>query len=72
LKTGFVIEKIDGKTTRELLAPVEASFAKRTLPEAQKRIYRERILMNYFSAEILKPKLKLKLSTAKISGRFWK
>jgi len=48
LKTGFVIEKIDGKTTKELLAPVEASFTKRTLPEAQKRIYRERILMNYF------------------------
>ena len=52
LKTGFVIEKIDGKTTKELLAPLEASFAKRILPEAHKRIYRDRILMNYLGGNI--------------------
>jgi len=52
LKAGFVIERVDGKTTKELLAPLEASFAKRTLPEAQRRIYRERILMNFLGGNI--------------------
>lgn len=52
IKKGFVVEKIDGKTTTEILAPLEASFAKRTLTEAQKRIYRERILMSFLGGNI--------------------
>lgn len=52
LKTGFVIEKIDGKTTKEILAPLEASFEKRILPEAQKRIYRDRILLNALGGNV--------------------
>ena len=44
LKTGFVVEKIDGKTVAELLAPLDDSLSKRNLPEAQRRLYRERTL----------------------------
>ncbi|MDQ3710923.1 MAG: S41 family peptidase [Acidobacteriota bacterium] len=52
LKNGFVIEKIDGKTVTELLAPLENSFAKRPLPEAQKRIYREKTLLSFFGGNV--------------------
>jgi len=52
LKTGFVIENIDGKTVAELLAPLEKSFVKRPLPEAQKRIHRERTLLSFFGGNI--------------------
>ncbi len=44
LKTGFVVEKVDGKTVSELLAPLDDSLAKRDLPEQQRRLYRERTL----------------------------
>lgn len=44
LKTGFVVEKIDGKTAAELLASLDDSLSKRDLPEAQRRLYRERTL----------------------------
>ncbi len=44
LKTGFIIQKVDGKTVAELLAPLDVSLSKRGLPEAQKRFYRERVL----------------------------
>jgi len=52
LKSGFVIEKIDGKTVAELLAPLEKSFAKRPLPEAQKRIHREKTLLSFFGGNV--------------------
>lgn len=44
LKTGFLIEKIDGKTVSELLAPLDDSLSKRNLPEAQRKLYREMTL----------------------------
>lgn len=44
LKTGFVIEKVNGKTINELLAPLEKYFAGRAAPAAQKRLYQERTL----------------------------
>ena len=52
LKSSFVIEKIDGKTVAELLAPLEKSFAKRPLPEAQKRIHREKTLLSFFGGNV--------------------
>ncbi len=52
IKSGFVIEKIDGKTVAELLAPLEKSFAKRPLPEAQKRIHREKTLLSFFGGNV--------------------
>ena len=64
IKMGFVIEKIDGKTTKELLAPLEASFAKRTLPDAQKRIYREGTLMSLLGGDIA-AKAKIDVTNAK-------
>ena len=44
LKTGFVVQKVDGKTVAELLAPLDESLTKRDLPEQQRRLYRERTL----------------------------
>ena len=51
LKMGFVVQKIDGKTVSELLVPLEDSMAKRGLPEAQKRLYRERILLSFINGK---------------------
>lgn len=44
LKTGFVVEKVDGKTVAELLAPLNDSLEKREMPEQQRKLYRERTL----------------------------
>lgn len=44
LKTGFVVEKVDGKTVAEWLASLNNSLEKRAVPEAQRRLYRERTL----------------------------
>jgi carboxyl-terminal processing protease len=52
LKTGFVIQKVDGKTVAELLAPLNESMTKRGLPEAQKRLYRERILSSLIDGKV--------------------
>jgi len=52
LKTGFVIEKVDGKTVTELLAPLEVSLSKRGLPEAQKKLYRERVLLSLIDGKV--------------------
>ncbi len=41
LKTGFVIQKIDGRTINELLAPLERSMSERAENESIKKIYRE-------------------------------
>ena len=49
LKTGFVINKLDGKTTTEIFAPLEKFIAAQTMPEAQKRLYRERVLLAYIN-----------------------
>lgn len=46
LKTGFIVEKIDGKTVAELLAPLDESLSKRSVPEAQRKIYRELTLLS--------------------------
>jgi len=51
LKTGFVIEKIGDKTIGELLAPVEKLLAERNLPEAQKRILREQVLLGFVNGD---------------------
>lgn len=51
LKTGFVVQKVDGKTVAELLAPFEDSMSKRGLPEAQKRLYRERVLSSFINGK---------------------
>ena len=51
LKMGFAVEKVDGKTVSELLAPLEDSMLKRGLPEAQKRLYRERILSSLINGK---------------------
>lgn len=45
LKKGFVIEKVDGKTVDEILAPLEERLAKRRDTDAKKWLYRERFLM---------------------------
>ncbi|HXH70680.1 MAG TPA: S41 family peptidase [Pyrinomonadaceae bacterium] len=52
LKTGFIIQKVDGKTVAELLTPLDVSLSKRGLPEAQKRIYRERVLSGLIDGKV--------------------
>lgn len=44
LKTGFVVEKIGGKTISEILAPLNRSLAVRRETEQQKQFTRERVL----------------------------
>ncbi len=51
LKTGFVVERVDGKTVAELLAPLDTSLMKRGLPEAQKRLYREGVLSSIINGK---------------------
>ncbi len=51
LKTGFVIEKLDGKTTAEILAPLEKLLSAQSMHEAQKRLYRERVLLSYINGD---------------------
>ncbi len=64
LKTGFVIEKIDGKTVAELLAPLNDALAKRDSPEAQRRLYRERTLQ-----AIINGKAATKANIAVLDGK---
>lgn len=52
LKTGFVIEKIGGKTVAEILAPLNEKLAKRRDTEPKKLLYRERALMTAISGKI--------------------
>jgi len=42
LKTGFVVRKIDGRSVADLLKPVEASLAERSISDRLKMVYRER------------------------------
>ncbi len=51
LKTGFTVERVDGKTVAELLAPLDDSLSKRGMPEAQKRLYRERVLSSIINGK---------------------
>jgi carboxyl-terminal processing protease len=51
LKIGFAIQKIDGKTVDELLAPLEKVIAERTENEKVKLIYRERTLAFYLGGK---------------------
>ena len=52
LRTGFIIEKIGDKTVAEHLAPLEKSFVGRTLTDAQKNLYRERILLSIINGNV--------------------
>lgn len=51
LKMGFLIQKIDGKTIAELLAPVEAKLAKRKYTDGTKTVYRKRALLSALSGK---------------------
>ena len=51
LKTGFAIEKLDGKTIPEILAPLEKYLSAQSMHEAQKKIYRERVLASYINGD---------------------
>lgn len=47
IKTGFQLTEIDGKSIADILKPLEESFAKRSITEQQKKLYRERTLMSF-------------------------
>jgi len=64
LKTGFVIEKIGGKTVGELLAPVEKFLAEQNLPEVQKRILRAQVLLSFINGDTA-TKVKIEASDGK-------
>ncbi len=51
LKTGFIVEKIDGKSIAELLAPLEKTLSERTQNENVMKIYRERTLAYYLDGK---------------------
>lgn len=51
LKTGFLIEKIDGKTIGEILAPLNEKLSKRRDTEPKKMLYRERTVMTAISGK---------------------
>lgn len=64
LKTGFIIKKIDGKTTTELLEKLESYLAARETNEKMKQIYRERTLVNFIAGKS-KSVAKLEVSNAR-------
>ena len=49
LKTGFVVEKIDGKSVAEILAPLDKSLAARGENERISRVYRDRTLLRFIN-----------------------
>lgn len=51
LKAGFIIEKIDGKTIDELLAPLEKSLAERKESDRIEKLYRERTVMRFLGGK---------------------
>ncbi len=51
LKPGFIIEKIDGKTVKELLAPVEKILAERKENDRIAQLYRERTLATFINGK---------------------
>lgn len=60
LKTGFVIQKIDGKTTAEILAPLEEKLLTRKVTDAAKMLFRRRALLAVLSG---KPATVVKVET---------
>lgn len=52
IKTGFAVEKIDGKRTAEILAPLDKSMAERKLDERMRLVYRERTLQSLIDGKI--------------------
>src|SRR5262245_17926782 len=52
LKTGFVIEKIDGKRVAEILAPLEKNLSERAPNEKVKLIYREKFIMSFIDGKL--------------------
>jgi carboxyl-terminal processing protease len=64
LKTGFIVEKIDGKAVAELLAPLDDSLSKRNVPEAQRRLYRELTLRSIVNGRAA-TKAKIEVSDGK-------
>lgn len=51
LKTGFVVEKIDGKTVKDLLAPIEKRVDERKENERVAKIYREQTLAGFLGGK---------------------
>jgi carboxyl-terminal processing protease len=51
LKPGFIIEKIDGKTVKELLAPVEKILTERKENDRTAQLYRERTLATFINGK---------------------
>ena len=51
LKTGFIIEKIDGKTIEEILKPLNEKLSTRRDTEPKKMLYRERTVMTAISGK---------------------
>ncbi len=51
LKTGFVVEKVDGKTVAEILAPLEKNLAARGENERVVKLYAERTLANMLNGK---------------------
>ena len=66
LKTGLIIEKIDGKTVAELLAPIEKVLTERNENERIIQLYRERILEGFLGG---KPESLVKIETTDGSGK---
>lgn len=58
VRTGFIIEKINGKTVAELLAPLEKNLSERNVSERKKTIYRRGTLEYFLTG---KPDADLKL-----------
>ncbi len=61
LKIGYIIEKIEGKTVGELLAPVEKVLAARKESDRISQIYRERTLASFLDG---KPETVVKIETS--------
>ena len=51
LRSGYVIRKINGTPVTELLRPLEASLEERQLPEALRKVYRERTVEAFISGD---------------------
>jgi carboxyl-terminal processing protease len=52
LKTGYALEKIDGRSIREILAPLEEKLAARRDTGPKKMLYRERAVMTALGGKI--------------------
>jgi carboxyl-terminal processing protease len=66
LKTGFIIEKIDGKSAAELLAPIEKILTERNENERIIHLYQARTLERFLGG---KPDSVVKIETSDGSGK---